>query len=83
MLWYAQRDADLFILLCCQLAPGSGAAGELGPDKTSRRDVFLTTIDLTTIDTLCTDHIHCCGYDRAQTPSLDPLANLRPVRTTD
>ncbi len=72
-----------FIRLRCQLAPGSGAAGELGPDKTSRRDVFLTTIDLTTIDTLCTDHIHCCGYDRAQTPSLDPLANLRPVRTTD
>ncbi len=32
------------MLLCCQLAVGSGAAGELGPDKTSRRDVFLHTV---------------------------------------
>jgi arylsulfatase A-like enzyme/Flp pilus assembly protein TadD len=51
------------------LALGGGAAGEPTPDKTSRRDVFLITID-----TLRADHVHCYGYDRVQTPSLDQLA---------
>ena len=60
---------SFFILLCCHLVLGSGAAGEPGPDKTSRRDVFLITID-----TLRADHVHCYGYDRVQTPSLDQLA---------
>jgi len=58
-----------FILVCCLLALGSGAAGEPTPDKTSRQDVFLITID-----TLRADHVHCYGYDRVQTPSLDQLA---------
>src|SRR6267154_2802535 len=58
-----------FFLVCCHLALGSGAASEPRPDKTSRRDVFLITID-----TLRADHIHCYGYDRVQTPSLDQLA---------
>jgi choline-sulfatase len=60
---------SFFILLCCHLVLGSGAAGEPTPDKTSRRDVFLITID-----TLRADHVHCYGYDRVQTPSLDQLA---------
>ena len=58
-----------FILLCCHLALASGAAGQPGPDKTPRRDVFLITID-----TLRADHVHCYGYDGVQTPSLDQLA---------
>ena len=58
-----------FILVCCLLALGSGAAGEPTPDKTSRQDVFLITID-----TLRADHVHCYGYDGVQTPSLDLLA---------
>jgi arylsulfatase A-like enzyme/Flp pilus assembly protein TadD len=58
-----------FFLVCCHLALGSGAAGEPRPDKASRRDVFLITID-----TLRADHVHCYGYDRVQTPSLDQLA---------
>lgn len=60
---------NFFILLCCYLAIGSGAAGEPGPEKTSRGDVFLITID-----TLRADHVHCYGYDPVQTPSLDLLA---------
>ena len=58
-----------FFLVCCHLALGSGAAGEPRPDKASRRDVFLITID-----TLRADHVHCYGYHRVQTPSLDQLA---------
>ena len=58
-----------FFLVCCHLTLGSGAAGEPRPDKASRRDVFLITID-----TLRADHVHCYGYDRVQTPSLDQLA---------
>ena len=58
-----------FFLVCCHLALGSGAAGDPRPDKTSQRDVFLITID-----TLRADHVHCYGYDRVQTPSLDQLA---------
>src|SRR6266478_4530584 len=58
-----------FILVCCLLALGNGATGEPSPDKTSRQDVFLITID-----TLRADHVHCYGYDRVQTPSLDQLA---------
>jgi len=60
---------SFFILLCCHLVLGSSAASEPTPDKTSRRDVFLITID-----TLRADHVHCYGYDRVQTPSLDQLA---------
>src|SRR6266403_274997 len=58
-----------FFLVCCHLALGSGAAGEPRPDKASRRDVCLITID-----TLRADHVHCYGYHRVQTPSLDQLA---------
>jgi arylsulfatase A-like enzyme/Flp pilus assembly protein TadD len=58
----------LFILGCCLLALGSCVAGEPGPEKSPRGDVFLITID-----TLRADHVHCYGYD-VQTPSLDQLA---------
>src|SRR5712671_3583316 len=58
-----------FFLVCCHLALVSGAAGEPRPDKASGRDVFLIAID-----TLRADHVHCYGYNRVQTPSLDQLA---------
>jgi arylsulfatase A-like enzyme/Flp pilus assembly protein TadD len=58
-----------FVLLCCQLAAGASAAREPEPDKVSRPDVFLITID-----TLRADHVHCYGYDRIRTPALDLLA---------
>ena len=37
--------------------------------KSSRPDIFLVTID-----TLRADHVHCFGYDKISTPSLDALA---------
>ncbi len=58
-----------FVLLCCHLAAGASAAHEPEPDKISRPDVFLITID-----TLRADHVHCYGYDRIRTPALDLLA---------
>ena len=58
-----------FVLLCCHLAAGASAAREPEPDKVSRPDVFLITID-----TLRADHVHCYGYDRIRTPALDLLA---------
>jgi choline-sulfatase len=58
-----------FLLLCCHLALASGLEGKPEPDKTSPQNVFLITID-----TLRADHVHCYGYDRIQTPSLDQLA---------
>jgi choline-sulfatase len=58
-----------FLLLCCHLALASGLDGKPEPDKTSPQNIFLITID-----TLRADHVHCYGYDRIQTPSLDQLA---------
>jgi choline-sulfatase len=58
-----------FLLLCSHLALASGLDGKPEPDKTSPQNVFLITID-----TLRADHVHCYGYDRIQTPSLDQLA---------
>ena len=37
--------------------------------KRTPPDVFLVTID-----TLRADHVHCYGYDRIKTPTLDALA---------
>ena len=56
-----------FILICplaACLAIGHGSATE-----NSRHDVFLITID-----TLRSDHVHCYGYERIETPALDQLA---------
>jgi arylsulfatase A-like enzyme/Flp pilus assembly protein TadD len=58
-----------FLLLCSHLALARGLDGKPEPDKTSPQNIFLITID-----TLRADHIHCYGYDRIQTPSLDQLA---------
>lgn len=44
------------------------AAGSSVPAKTAPPDIFLITID-----TLRADHVHCYGYDRIETPTLDNL----------
>lgn len=52
------------------LASGLAFATSLAPPrKTSLPDVFLITID-----TLRADHVHCYGYDKVETPTLDKLA---------
>src|SRR5258706_5676740 len=56
------------LLLVCVLAVLLHAVG-LGQSKPSRPDVFLITID-----TLRADHVHCYGYERVETPTLDALA---------
>ena len=56
-------------LLCCLLAAGTNTARGQTPGKSPPPNVFLITID-----TLRADHVHCYGYDRIQTPSLDSIA---------
>jgi len=64
-------DAMRIILgvLFCFLAGVASTAGEPEPDKETRPEVFLVTID-----TLRADHVHCYGYERIRTPALDMLA---------
>ena len=59
----------LRFILYCFLAAMAVTSGEAAPQEAPHRDVFLITID-----TLRSDHIHCYGYERIQTPSLDELA---------
>jgi choline-sulfatase len=59
----------VFLLLCCHLAIGAGAAREPEAEKAPRPRVFLITID-----TLRADHVHCYGYEGIRTPALDLLA---------
>jgi arylsulfatase A-like enzyme/cytochrome c-type biogenesis protein CcmH/NrfG len=51
------------------LLSGTLSAGQTSSRKSSRPDIFLVTID-----TLRADHVHCFGYDKISTPSLDALA---------
>ncbi|HKW65364.1 MAG TPA: sulfatase-like hydrolase/transferase [Candidatus Acidoferrum sp.] len=63
------------LILCCFLAAAPAIGGGDGrPQEAPRRDVFLITID-----TLRSDHVHCYGYERIQTPSIDEIAK-RGVR---
>jgi choline-sulfatase len=57
------------VVLCCCLVASAATARQTVQHKTSRRDVFLITID-----TLRADHVHCYGYDQIRTPALDLLA---------
>jgi choline-sulfatase len=57
------------ILTSCGLALVNFAAGQTTPGRPSQPDVYLVTID-----TLRADHVHCYGYERIQTPTLDGLA---------
>lgn len=56
------------VLMFCLLAAFFSEA-QVHRNKTSYPDVFLVTID-----TLRADHVHCYGYDKVATPSLDQLA---------
>ncbi len=47
----------------------ASAAGQSQKKSTSSPDIFLVTID-----TLRADHVHCYGYERIKTPTLDALA---------
>ena len=59
----------LRLILCCFFgAAAAVTSGEAAPQEVLRRDVFLITID-----TLRSDHIHCYGYERIQTPAMDHL----------
>lgn len=57
------------LILCWFLASSAVNGGESAPETTPRPDVFLITID-----TLRSDHVHCYGYERVQTPAIDQLA---------
>ena len=57
------------IIVCWFLAAAAIIGGDGKPEKTPRRDVFLITVD-----TLRSDHVHCYGYQRIQTPAMDLLA---------
>ena len=57
------------LLLCWFLAAPVVIGGDGVSDKTAHPDVFLITID-----TLRSDHLHCYGYERIQTPAIDELA---------
>jgi arylsulfatase A-like enzyme/Tfp pilus assembly protein PilF len=55
-------------VLCCFLVAAITAGGDTRPEKSSRRDVFLVTID-----TLRSDHVHAYGYESIKTPAMDLL----------
>ena len=57
--------AILFVSMCLPLGVGAGAFAQ----RKAPPDIFLITID-----TLRADHVHCYGYDRVETPTLDGLA---------
>src|SRR2546423_5440213 len=56
-------------VLCWLLAAVTVTAGDNGPEKPPRPDVFLITID-----TLRSDHVHGYGYESIGTPAMDLLA---------
>jgi arylsulfatase A-like enzyme/Tfp pilus assembly protein PilF len=56
-------------ILWCVLAASVDTARAQNPENITRPNVFLITID-----TLRADHVHCYGYNRIETPSLDLLA---------
>jgi choline-sulfatase len=56
-------------VLCWFLAIAMVTGGDGARQKLSHRDVFLITID-----TLRSDHVHCYGYERIETPAMDQLA---------
>src|SRR5436309_7200332 len=56
-------------VLLCLLGVTGSAAQEQHSDHAAPAHIFLVTMD-----TLRADHVHCYGYDRIETPSLDLLA---------
>src|SRR5215469_7696161 len=59
----------LRIIFCWFLATAAAIVSDGASEKMRPGDVFLITID-----TLRSDHIHCYGYERIQTPAMDQLA---------
>jgi len=59
----------LKILIVFFLNAASCLAAQVPQKRASQPDVYLVTID-----TLRADHVHCYGYERVQTPTLDGLA---------
>ncbi len=57
------------ILLVCAVLTLAGQAQTSPAKKPSPPDIFLVTID-----TLRSDHVHCYGYDKVETPAIDSLA---------
>lgn len=57
------------LIPCWFLAAAALIGGDGRQEKTSPHDVFFITID-----TLRSDHVHCYGYERIQTPAMDQLA---------
>ncbi len=56
-------------MFLCGLALSPGVAVSPAQPTAARSDIFLVTID-----TLRADHVHCYGYQRIETPTLDGLA---------
>jgi len=56
------------IVLCCALL--SAAQGQRNAASPAAPDVFLITID-----TLRADHVHCYGYEKIATPTIDSIAH--------
>ena len=59
----------LRIIFCWFLATAAAIVSDGASEKMRPGDVFLITID-----TLRSDHVHCYGYERIQTPAMDQLA---------
>lgn len=57
------------IIFCWFLAMAAAIVSDGAGEKMPPGDVFLITID-----TLRSDHVHCYGYERIQTPAMDQLA---------
>ncbi len=67
LLWYAAWLALGSLAGCKRPEPGSAAA----PSAGALRPLNLVVV---TIDTLRPDHLHCYGYPRIETPTLDGIA---------
>ena len=68
-LCYARNAVSILRLIPCWfLTSAAVVGGQAETEKASRPSVFLITID-----TLRSDHVHCYGYQRIQTPALDQL----------
>ena len=60
-------------LLCCVCALGLLVSCQRSP-TTASRELRPLNVVVITIDTLRPDHLHCYGYDKIETPTLDGIA---------
>jgi hypothetical protein len=59
----------IWLFLCV----AAGGLSQASPQAHSRRSAAPPDLFLINIDTLRADHVHCFGYDKVQTPSIDRL----------